>query len=252
MSDQARTASRPWRKRLRFSLRGLIVLVFVLAIWLGSLVRSAHTQRDSVAAIRSAGGVVLYDWEWHDGGFVSGNSRRPRRPAVELIGVDYFGHVTSVVFRESRASNAAAASIARLTQLERLALFGSSFDNAGMAHLKGLAGLSELTLVGTPITDEGLIHLNELSKLSELNLVSTRITDAGLVHLKRLTSLSKLSLSHSQITDAGLVHLKRLTNLSELSLSGTKVTDAGVKELQRALPSLKIYETDRRKARKRP
>ncbi len=200
----------------------------------------AHIQRDSVAAIQSAGGVVLYDWEWNNGGFVSARTPRARKSPVELIGVDYFGHVTSVVFRASSASSAAAASIAQLTQLERLAFFGSPFDDVGMAHVKGLTRLSELSLVGTQITDDGLVHLSELSKLSELNLISTQITDAGLVHLKRLTTLSKLDLSHTQITDAGLVNLKSLTRLSSLGLRGTKVTDAGVSKLRLTFPYLII------------
>ena len=44
--------ARPWRRFLRFSVRGLIVLVLVIGVWLGWLVRSARIQREAVAAIR--------------------------------------------------------------------------------------------------------------------------------------------------------------------------------------------------------
>jgi hypothetical protein len=50
--------SRPWRRYLRFSVRGLIVVVLLMGAWLGSIVRSARIQREAVAAIRKVGGRV--------------------------------------------------------------------------------------------------------------------------------------------------------------------------------------------------
>jgi hypothetical protein len=59
---RAETVSRPWRRILRFSARGLIVIVLMAGVWLGWIVESARTQRETVAAIKSAGGAVCYDW----------------------------------------------------------------------------------------------------------------------------------------------------------------------------------------------
>ena len=59
----AGTVARSWRRFLRFSVRGLIVLVLVIGVWLGWIVRSARIQREAVAAIQHAGGQVAYDWE---------------------------------------------------------------------------------------------------------------------------------------------------------------------------------------------
>ncbi len=55
--------ARPWRRFLRFSVRVLIVVVLVMGAGLGWLVRSARIQRDAVAAIKDAGGSVVYDRE---------------------------------------------------------------------------------------------------------------------------------------------------------------------------------------------
>jgi TRAP-type C4-dicarboxylate transport system permease small subunit len=49
MPDQ--TLPRSWRRWLRFSVRGLIIVVLLIGGWLGWLVRSAHVQRDAVVAI---------------------------------------------------------------------------------------------------------------------------------------------------------------------------------------------------------
>jgi hypothetical protein len=88
MTDQANPASRPWRRFLRFSVRGMIVLVLVIAGWLGWLVRSARIQREAVAAIERFGGRVSYDWEWNNETSIPG--RKPWAPIwlMDLIGVD--------------------------------------------------------------------------------------------------------------------------------------------------------------------
>ena len=56
---------RPWWRSLRFSLRGLIVVVLIIGGSLGWVVHRARVQRRAVAAIEKAGGTVEYegrDW----------------------------------------------------------------------------------------------------------------------------------------------------------------------------------------------
>ena len=186
----ANLASRPWRRSLRFSVRGMIVVVLVIGIWLGWLVRGARIQRDAVAAIEGAGGRVKYDFEWTDGNtLTAGEYPTPAWPA-NLIGVDCFGHVTDVwLYSRPMATDGAMAQIGRLTRIQRLHLSLVRFDDAELTHLKGLSELSLLYLNDTQVTDAGLGHVKGLSNLVELLLDGTRITDAGLVHLKGLTRL---------------------------------------------------------------
>jgi hypothetical protein len=261
--------SRPWRRYLRFSVRGLIVLVLVIAVVLGWYVRSVRIQRDAVAAIEKAGGLTFYNIprtpvvSWHE-------PSRWRTSVGGYIGIDYVGHVSHVTIAQiTRTGNdadrqAALARVGDLGQLETLNLPGASVTDGDLARLDGLNRLQRLMLPSTQITDAGLEHLRRLTKLTQLNLKRTRVSDVGLVHLKGLTNLFDISLGNTQVTDAGLVHLKGLSNLSQLDLSGTqvtdaglvqlkglkklltlrlndaRVTDAGVKELRLALPSLKI------------
>ncbi len=260
-------ASRPWRRSLRFSLRGVIVLVLVIAGWLGWLVRSARVQREAVAAIEGAdGGGFLYDWQWSSGKSIPGGKPWAPRWLVDLMGVDYFSNVTSVWLQSSSAeTDAAIAQVGRLNRVQSLNLYQSSLGDTGLAHLRGLSTLSELNLGGTEVTDAGLANLKGLNNLSVLNLSATHVTDAGLAHLKGLTTLTSLDLQGTKITDAGLAQLKGLNNLSFLSLNlvpvtdaglahlktlpklsvlcldRKPVTDAGIRDLEHALPSLKIY-----------
>ena len=238
MTDQARPISRPWRRFLRFSVRGLIVFVVVLGAGLGWIVRQAHIQRDAVAAIRKAGGTVSNDWEWNYSMWKDGKSIRGGKPwaprwLVDLIGTDFFGHVAVVDCRgASTATDATLAHVGPLNRLQWLTVNHASVSDAGLVHLKGLTNLSVLWLDDTQVTDVGLVHLTGLTSLSNLGLDGIHVTDAGLVHLKGLTNLSVLGLNRIQVTDAGLVHLKGLTNLSVLGLDGTQVTDAGLVHLK--------------------
>ena len=122
-SITAEPTLRPWRRYLRLSSRGLIVVVLIIGGCLGWLVRGARIQRDAVAAIERGGGHVEYDWEWNDGGKIAGGVPRAPRWLVERIGVNYFGHVTSDTYSPaSRALNSDVqfAEIHRFTRLQRL------------------------------------------------------------------------------------------------------------------------------------
>jgi hypothetical protein len=98
MTNQAEPVSRPRRRFLRFSMRGMMVLVLAIGGWLGWIVRSARIQREAVAAIEKAGGEVHFPWEWKNGTVVPGGKPWAPERLVNLLGVDYFGHIAHVSF----------------------------------------------------------------------------------------------------------------------------------------------------------
>jgi internalin A len=225
--------SRPWRRYLRFSVRGLIVLVLLIGLGLGWFVRSARIQREAVAAILAAGGYVSYESEVPGGAVLSASKPWTRRWLMNFFGIDYFDHVTAVSFDSyATAPDLAMVHVGRLGQLTFLALDESAVSRTELAQLKGLTSLSELNLSHTQVTDADLVHLTGLTALEELWLEHTQVSDAGLVHLKGLTSLKYLRLSHTKITGTGLIHLKGLVNLEVLDVSGSPVTDAGLEHLK--------------------
>ena len=161
----AGTACHHWRRLLRFSVRGLIVLVLVIGAGLGWLVRSAHIQRDAVATIKGADSSVYYDWEWNYREY----TRWAPRWLVDLVGVDYFDHVAVVSLPET-PTEAMLINVSSLTQVQDLSFNGSSIGDAGLEHLNGLNNLSDLNLRNTKVSDAGLIHLKGLTKLSRVDL----------------------------------------------------------------------------------
>ena len=133
MTDQAKPVSRPWRRFLRFSVRGLFVLVLVIAAALGWIVRSARIQREAGAAIDRAGGSVTYDWNWRNGDEVRGGEPWASKWLVDLIGVDYFGHVSAVwLCVPWQVTDPTLAQVGHLSHLERLALTRAYVDRTGL------------------------------------------------------------------------------------------------------------------------
>ena len=69
--------------RLRFSLRGMLVVFTAVALWLGWQANRASQQRRAVAYIEAHGGSVAYDWEFNDS--YAEKLQELARSRVELI-----------------------------------------------------------------------------------------------------------------------------------------------------------------------
>ena len=241
MTVKPKPLSRPWWNYVRFSLRALIVLVLLIGAGLGWLVRSAHVQRDAVAAIRRAGGSVSYDWEWSNGKSIPGGKPWAPRWLTDLIGVDYFAHVTSV-WLQPAATDGAIVEVGHLTQLERLQLVGSFHQrrrtstsegayqtlgtlpqqHSGQRRRAGTSEGADQAQVPPPQRHSGHRRRASASEGADQSLGTDPQRHSGhrrrAAHLKGLTNLTVLFLlDDTQVTDAGLMHLKGLTRLSSLT-----------------------------------
>jgi hypothetical protein len=165
MPSQSEPASRSWHRYLRFSIRGLIVAVPLVGGWLGWIAHTARIQREAIATIERAGGFVRYDWEGLNNRAVLEYVSWPPEWLVELVEVDYFVYVKSVLLSPfEEVTETDVEQIGRLTGLESLSV---SLSEASLVHLKDLKNLTKLDLQGTQVSDAGLVCLKELTKLSE-------------------------------------------------------------------------------------
>jgi hypothetical protein len=145
LTDQSKPQGTSRWRYIRFSIRGLIILVLVIGCGLGWIVRMSRIQRDAVAALENTGGHAWYDWE--ETKRESDADAPPWWPAwlVERVGVDYFGHVASVGLSAPIGSDAELAHVGRLGRLEQLSLNGTSVTDSGMTRLKGLTQASSFS-----------------------------------------------------------------------------------------------------------
>ena len=205
-------AEPPERKKLlfRFSVRGMLLLVVVLAIPIGFLSHGARLQREAVQTIESAGGTVFYDYHQIAPRTVS-TGGQPWGPqwARERLGYHYFDTAVKV----------------------RLHLHDRPQGLEWVAALNDLPSLNTLLLTGVNVTDEMLEQLDRSAALLELHLSGGRITDRGLENVAKFPNLRWLVMNHTQVSDAGVTHLRELHDLQELVLSDTMVSDQAIADL---------------------
>ncbi len=206
------------RGYLRFSVRGMLIVVLVIGAWLGWIARNARIQREAVRAIKQAGGDVLYDFRWKSGQSIQGGKPFGPKWLVDLLGVDHFCEVTWVSFVRSPCSDDELKQIGRLKRLETLILIGSK------------------------MTDDGLDNLEVLAELRLLELHSARITDAGFARLRGLAKLTDLDISDCDVSDKGLESLSGLTSLRSIGIRRTRITGSGFERLQRDLPRVRLAD----------
>lgn len=256
-----RTAKRRW---LSFSLRGALILLTALCIWLAILATRARQQELAIRKIMELRGVLRFDYQQQDRS--APDKPRPPEWLQKAVGEEYFRKVVSVDFaygggakvtdddlallaglpdlttielgNNKTVTDAGLKHLAGLRKLRTLYLYRNTFTGDGLRHLP--RDLECLSLSKTPIGDAGLAHLAGMRKLKILQLPNTAITDRGLAELSGLSSLEDLQLMQTDITDAGLEHLKSMPSLQRIALSGTNVTSQGVARLRQALPHCEI------------
>jgi internalin A len=254
----------PARRRLRFTVGALMVVIAVFAVWMARRVSEARAQRDAVAAVQKFGGWVHYDYEFVNTPVkvAQGNElwmppwgkltpgRSPRAPIWlrRMFGDEYFREITHVSLFVDIAKGEAYASplnvgpadlvlekLAVQSGIKTLQLGGKQATDHGLEHVGRMLGLEELILFpARQVTDAGVAHLRGLKHLKKILIDQSRMTDEGLRTLAELPELEHLKLYRHGFSDAGLAHLKRATKLKTLLIgSGTSgVTDAGLASLQ--------------------
>jgi hypothetical protein len=284
-TPEPKPASKPFKLRwYQYSLRSLILFELfcsLLCSWFATMMQSAITQRDAVAALRKLKCYAYYE-----------DRRGPLAPGWlrNWVGDDFFDTVTSaadyafgedldIPFTKNLPQNVAQPPSAvqnrpgqpraavpqtgigigstsvpgdafleqagRLPWLRKLIIFRHKPTDAGVKHLEALKQLETLRLDTPGITDAGIAHLKGLTRLRWLDLGWTDVTDFGLQYLEGLTQLEHLDLYGCKgVTDAGFKHLTGLKRLKVLNLGGTRVTRNGVTKLRAALPNCTIYGGD--------
>jgi hypothetical protein len=254
----ATTTEKLARRRFGFRLRTLMVLILVVALFVGWRANRAYVQRQAVARIIAANGSITYDFQFG----VPSSSRGTKQPPApgwlrRWIGDEYFQEVSGVTIRAYTSPEPVEA-ISHLDSLESLEISSLIRVGDGLEKIQGssrlkivkLSGpgvtdtwlgnllqtsrnLERLELNGADISDAGLTHLSGLSKLEALGVVnSPKVTDATVeIVVPTLPSLTMLNLG-AGLTDRSLPIIGRCQGLRKLTLSRTKVTDQGIANLE--------------------
>lgn len=182
-TDDAPVAARRRPLRLQYSLRTLLVLITVVAVWLAIQVNRARKQQLAVQAIETVGGSVYYEHEFDQKGEFD-QSRKPRAGAWarKMVGDEFFRKVIEVRFPAgAKVTDADLRHLSSLPYLE--ALYLPDYD---LSH--GFGGGGALA-----ITDEGLDELKRVTSLKYLEIYGAGVTDKGIQELKEALPACKVA-----------------------------------------------------------
>jgi hypothetical protein len=256
--------NKPKARWKTISLRGLLLLILAIALWLGWIVNKARQQREAVAGLQKFGGFVHYDWEFINGPVKvpQGNNlwmpswgklnktAKPWAPdwMRRALGDEYFqsiAHVSLYVDIKKGQADAtwvnigpaddALRKLATQSSVRTLQIGGDQVTDENLDYVGRLTGLEELSISwGHRLTDKGFLHLSRLERLRILDVDHSRMTDTSLVAIGQLTNLEELRLGGEGFTDRGLAHLSRLTRLKRLWFwAGThQFSDVGLEYLK--------------------
>jgi len=214
-----RPAKRRW---FAYSLRTLMIVTAVAALWLGIKTNQVRRQRVAVAAIKASGGRVIYDFQRQGAG--QKQDEKPPAPKWlrDLIGDDYFQSVVAVDWDHEQKLKADDLRWLRdLPKLDDLNLNYTNVDDEGLAHLRELTSLKHLCLEQcVNVTDHGLSHLDKLKNLEELALLSTSCSDEAIrKYVPQFERLKYLDVAGIPITRDTAMEFLRLKDLKMLHLS---------------------------------
>jgi hypothetical protein len=247
------------------SLRGLLLIIVAIALWLGWVVTRARDQRRAVAALQKFGGFVHYDWEFIDGPVnvprgsglwkpTWGKLMKGKKPWApdwlrRALGDEYFQsirHVSLFVDIDKGVADAtwvnrgsaddALRALATQKSVRTLQVGGEQVTDQNLSNVGQMTGLEELTIDWAhKLTDQGFLHLAGLKRLRILETTLSKMTDTSMEAIGKLTNLEELRIACEGITDRGLAKLRALSRLKYLSLGrGGKqqISDAGIDQLK--------------------
>jgi hypothetical protein len=240
------------RRWYQFSLRTMMIGVVIVAIpcaWLGRKINKKRHEREAVADIIKAGGIVVYDYQKPS--LKTGQTfkpvEEPNGPALlrNLLGENFFSEVYAVYHNNATLSDDEIKLLERFPHLQDLNLSGCHISAVGFARIANLTSLRDLALGGIrPPAGElagfDFRQLKALTQLTGLALGNTSVSDRDLPHLKELTQLTNLFLYDTNVTDAGLEELKGLIHLRILAVDNPNVTPEGEKRIRAALPNCSL------------
>lgn len=251
--DPPKPAKKRWRA---ISLRMLMLLVLIVAGWLGWITHRAKVQRDAVAVLRRHHASVHYRQARFKFPFI--DSRPVPAFLYRWLGADYFDTVFDVKYWGSGNPKIAGAdgdevmqAACRLPGLLFFKFVECELAESGADGLGGLTHLRQLDFrPDSRMSPRMVSELGQLSNLEVLLINGDGLRDEDLAFLRRLGSLqSFIMMKGTTLTDACLDEIAAAPNLTVVQLYDVPITNDGVRRLRRlknlACLSLNRSQVDR-------
>lgn len=238
MTSQSKLSQRTRYIPIRFSVRQLIVVISLCAIWIGYEVRQHRTIAQSIAILNRQRST--YDCKPFK--YWSVQSLLPEIKST--YGQPLLGRITDVrnhgKLETVSDSEQFYFAVKQLPNLEILVIDGGAVNDALATRILKLPldslALSEMPIGGSPLVQPS-------PTLAWLSFHRTRLDDNSLRSLGQMPNLKYLDLTRTRISDASIDYLATLQSLTTLIVCRTKISEGGFYELRRRMPATKLsYE----------
>jgi hypothetical protein len=229
----------------------LLLVIVVVALWLGWRVDKARRQRHAIAQIEKYNGYVRFDYEYAGGKEIPDAQPKGPRWLRRNLGDDYFREVSRVIYVDQPLSDATLAPLVDLNLIEELRFLvrvhhGKApvdpppglerLTESGLSRLEGLTRLRRLEFEDMELTGSMLRRLNHSTQLEDLCIyeydrVKAGISDEGMPSLGAMPRLRVLSLWCHRITGSCLKPLRGSRSLEKLQFHGSALSTAGFENI---------------------
>jgi hypothetical protein len=274
-------------KRLRIT---LITIFVVILGFCGTKIWEARQKQQAINAIRESGGFVILSGpereRWGDfslqpvglaeclfqdvNGVLIYDLTFMGQPLSDIDEIaEYLPQLQSIEFveielddLEGLGTDRTARCLAKLSNLRRVNLVGTSIGPPGLAAMANCENIESLTISGASVADESLQALKGWKKLKELNLIrsKTLITEYGIKALSSHTldvlSLNRVPLSPLALEAFGELQMRHLglyycaddesfvsfappSGLRSLSL-GTRISETVAQQVHNRNPTYEV------------
>lgn len=227
--------NRKKKGRRKISLRGLLVLVTLIAIgsgYLASWHRKARAKAHAVEKLQSKGADVYW------------NVNKVPRWLVRTFGEEYFGEVDSI--SHYGATDEDLTALRTFRSVTFLRLINATITDDGLEDIMHFRDLQYLDLGSPNITCKGLRRLTRFRHLTSLSLVDTNARGPGLVTLAGIDCLADIVVQDSSFDDDDLFQLHRVPQLRNILVYNSSVSGKGILALSKRLPDCNVSATTSR------
>lgn len=239
------------RRRLRFSLRTLLVIYTLVSLLLGYYVLRVQNELRAAEAIAAASGQITYDWQVRPDGVYPPPKIDPPGPdwLHRYLGPHWFGRIAEVRLNEfgypGKKNDFATIGphLAGLPGLRTLSIWGGELDLKDCELLRGLTRLEKLELYAESVIEPAhTAAIAKMKRLKSLKLKNVRTSLTAIYELAAISGLQELYISCDDMEspaeraefrfgDEVAYVIADFPNLRSLMLFRFDISDDGVKAL---------------------
>jgi hypothetical protein len=222
------------RRWLQFSIRGLLVFITLVALFLVFVVLPAERQRRACNLLETSGGFWMFSQDYK----IYKSSQQDTRSQFHKWIRHYLDKIEYAFVCRTELENL---QLDSLPHLKYLHLYGVTLSSTSLPEVGKLPQLEKLELEACEIHGKDLSGMGDLKRLKEIKSISTEFRCDSLSGIEKLQSLEVLDLYFPGFSRYDLTPIAKLPRLKSLGRSGLDFTSDGYKQLSNSSSLETIY-----------